>query len=104
MTNTTRLEPLDSLYSVDGGAPLPLPDDLYRIYGPLSLPLAAHRSYVISNFVTSLEGKISLNMPGKMGGGEISGHNAHDRFVMGFSLWPSWSCKVVAKRRRGKDR
>ncbi len=83
MTNTTRLEPLDSLYSVDGGAPLPLPDDLLRIYGPLSLPLAAHRSYVISNFVTSLDGKISLNMPGKMGGGEISGHNAQDRFVMG---------------------
>lgn len=83
MIKNTELEPLDTLYSIEDNALLPLPNELVRIYGPLSLPLTAEKPYVISNFVTSLDGKISLNMPGKMSGGDISGHNLQDRFVMG---------------------
>jgi riboflavin biosynthesis pyrimidine reductase len=47
--------------------------------------LARHttRPHVIGNFVTSLDGVVSLGIPGKSGGGEISGFNAHDRMVMG---------------------
>ena len=39
--------------------------------------------HVVSNFVTSLDGVVSLGVAGQAGGGPISGFNAHDRMVMG---------------------
>ena len=47
------------------------------------MPRHATRPHVIGNFVTSLDGVVSLGIPGKAGGGEISGFNPHDRMVMG---------------------
>jgi riboflavin biosynthesis pyrimidine reductase len=41
------------------------------------------RPHVVGNFVASLDGVVSLGIPGKAGGGEISGFNRHDRMVMG---------------------
>jgi riboflavin biosynthesis pyrimidine reductase len=38
---------------------------------------------VIANFVTSLDGVVSLEAPGRTGGGDISGNNTHDHMVMG---------------------
>jgi riboflavin biosynthesis pyrimidine reductase len=38
---------------------------------------------VISNFVTTLDGVVSLDVPGQSGGGPISGFNPHYRMVMG---------------------
>jgi riboflavin biosynthesis pyrimidine reductase len=38
---------------------------------------------VIGNFVTSLDGVVSLQMPAMAGGGEISGNSRQDHFVMG---------------------
>ena len=38
---------------------------------------------MVANFVSSLDGVVSLGVPGKAGGGEISGFNPHDRMVMG---------------------
>jgi riboflavin biosynthesis pyrimidine reductase len=38
---------------------------------------------VIGNLVTSLDGVVSLGIPGKAGGKEISGSNEHDRALMG---------------------
>lgn len=78
-----RLAPLESLYEVDAGADLPLPPALAALYGPLRFPAQRARPHVIGNFVTTLDGVVSLNVPGHAGGGEISGFNQHDRMVMG---------------------
>ena len=77
------LEPLQVLFDRDQGIELPLPPELAALYGRLAFPLHPGRPYVISNFVTTLDGVASLGMPGKEGGGEISGNNTHDRMVMG---------------------
>lgn len=37
----------------------------------------------LANFVTTLDGVVSLGIPGKAGGGPISGENVHDRLLMG---------------------
>ncbi len=77
------LSPLEPLYDNIIGTPIPLPSALQNLYGQLSFPRAPGRPYVISNFVTTLDGVVSLGIPGKAGGGEISGFNDHDRMVMG---------------------
>ncbi|MGH7231976.1 MAG: hypothetical protein ACREJU_11555, partial [Nitrospiraceae bacterium] len=40
------------------------------------------RPVIIGNFVQTLDGIISLKIPGQSGGGEISGFNEEDRFIM----------------------
>jgi riboflavin biosynthesis pyrimidine reductase len=65
------------------GEALPLPAELERIYGSLRFPPAQGHPHVIGNLVTSLDGVVSLGVPGKSSGKEISGHNAHDRVLMG---------------------
>ena len=77
------LEPLETLFDWEHGTALPLPPELSQVYGQLAFPLHPGRPYVISNFVTTLDGVASLGVSGKEGGGEISGDNQHDRFVMG---------------------
>jgi riboflavin biosynthesis pyrimidine reductase len=44
---------------------------------------AGGRPYVIGNFVSSVDGIVSYRIPGKAGGGDISGFSEPDRFVMG---------------------
>jgi riboflavin biosynthesis pyrimidine reductase len=78
-----ELEPLEALFDSDHGIELPLPPELVKVYGHLSFPLHPGRPYVISNFVTTLDGVASLGASGKGSGGEISGDNQHDRLVMG---------------------
>lgn len=66
--------------------PLPtLPAELRERYGgDLSFPFdSERRPHVIGNFVSSVDGIVSYRIPGKAGGGEISGHNEPDRFIMG---------------------
>lgn len=41
------------------------------------------RPYVVANFVTTLDGVVSFNIPGQSGGASISGSNEEDRFIMG---------------------
>ena len=77
------LEPLESLYDAARGPLLPLPPDLAGLYGSLRLPLRAGVPHVIGNFVTTLDGVAALDVPGHLGGGPISGHDRHDRAVMG---------------------
>ncbi len=77
------LKPLQSLYDVSHGKSVPLPAVLTDLYGGFELPAPSGRPYVLGNFVTTLDGVVSLNIAGKSGGGEISGFNDHDRMVMG---------------------
>jgi hypothetical protein len=79
----TALAPLETLYDPGQGDGLPLPAALAGLYGPLRLPTPAGRPIVLGNFVTTLEGVVSLGVPGQAGGGPISGFNPHDRMVMG---------------------
>lgn len=82
------LTPLETLYDAARGEPLPLPPELAALYGPLHLPTlpaaaSAGRPWVISNFVSTLDGVVALAEPGYAGGGAISGYDKHDRAVMG---------------------
>lgn len=88
---TTRLTPrgpvplaaLEALFEARRGRALPLPPELARLYGRLRMPLPRGRPYVFSNFVTTLDGVVSLNARGHARGGDISGFSAQDRMVMG---------------------
>ncbi|HEY1239919.1 MAG TPA: RibD family protein [Bryobacteraceae bacterium] len=80
------MDPIRTL--LDQTAPLAapiLPPELQRLYdGDLTFPSATDgRPYVIGNFVSTIDGIVSFRIPGKSGGGDISGNNASDRFVMG---------------------
>ena len=79
------LAPLESLWEATfvEGLDLPLPAELRRLYGPLQFPAHRDGPYVIGNFVSTLDGVVSLNVPGKSGGGPISGEFPQDRMVMG---------------------
>jgi riboflavin biosynthesis pyrimidine reductase len=77
------LTPLQPLYDTTQGEPIPLPTVLADLYGRLMFSKPSGKPYVIGNFVETLDGVVSLNIPGKAGGGEISGFNDHDRMVMG---------------------
>lgn len=77
------LTPLESLFDAQHGVSLPLPPELAAIYGQLRFPQPSDRPYVFANFVTSLDGVVSLEAPGHAGGGDISGNNTHDHMVMG---------------------
>lgn len=63
--------------------PLPLPPNLSRLYGALRLPVPRSGPLVFSNFVSTLDGVVSLQVKGHSGGGDISGFSRQDRMVMG---------------------
>src|SRR5262245_58854772 len=79
----STLAPLETLYEVDQGNALPLPPELASVYGRLAFPPHPGRPFIIANFVTSLDGVTSLEVPGQAGGGPISGFNPHDHLLMG---------------------
>ncbi len=79
----TDLTPLETLYDASSGDLLPLPPELAALYGRLAFPSQPNRPTVISNFVSTLDGAVSLNVPGHAGGGDISGFDQRDRLVMG---------------------
>lgn len=59
-----------------------LPKELSALYGGDLQFAATSHPYVIANFASTLDGVVSYQIPGKSSGGEISGHNACDRFIM----------------------
>ena len=77
------LAPLATLHETKRGTVLPLPPRLARLYGRLRMPLARTQPHLISNFVTTLDGVVSLNVKGHASGADISGWSAQDRMVMG---------------------
>jgi riboflavin biosynthesis pyrimidine reductase len=82
-TQTETIEPLDSLYDDTTGIEMPIPPELAHFYGTLRFPEREDRPYVIANLVTSLDGVVTLGIPGKAGGKEISGSSLQDRALMG---------------------
>lgn len=62
---------------------LPLP--LCAAYGgDLRFPRPSRRRpYLVANFVSTIDGVISFDIPGKSGGSAISGANPGDRLIMG---------------------
>jgi riboflavin biosynthesis pyrimidine reductase len=74
---------LETLYDASAGVELPLPQSLAGLYGPLRFPLRPDGPYVVANFVTTLDGVVSLGVPGHAGGKDISGSSEQDRMLMG---------------------
>jgi riboflavin biosynthesis pyrimidine reductase len=84
------MEPLhilfDRVQDLEPSLPAPL-RDLYA--GHLGFPQDSFPQnkgalpYVIGNFVSTLDGVISYQIPGHSGGSTISGSNPGDRFIMG---------------------
>jgi riboflavin biosynthesis pyrimidine reductase len=73
------LEPME-LNSIPQG----LPEAFRLVYGGdwrFDAPL--NRPYIYSNFVQSRDGRISFAIPGQAGGGDVSGFNLHDKWIMG---------------------
>jgi riboflavin biosynthesis pyrimidine reductase len=79
----TSLEPLKILFDRSRGRRLPVPRAISRVYGSLRLPEPSRRPYVLGNFATTLDGVVSLNVPGASGGGDITGFDPRDRLLMG---------------------
>lgn len=77
------LAPLQTLLSAGPGHLVPLPAELKRLYGKFHLPAVRSKPWVCSNFVTTLDGVVSLHTRGHATGGDISGFSAQDRLVMG---------------------
>ncbi|HWX78694.1 MAG TPA: dihydrofolate reductase family protein [Steroidobacteraceae bacterium] len=74
---------LETLFESVRGPKLPLPPNLARLYGSFRMPLPRSRFHVFSNFVSTLDGVVSLQAKGHSGGGDISGFSAQDRMLMG---------------------
>jgi len=76
---------LETLLEARRGPALPLPPGLARLYGTFRMPRPRPiaRFHVFSNFVSTLDGVVSLQTKGHSGGGDISGFSAQDRMVMG---------------------
>jgi riboflavin biosynthesis pyrimidine reductase len=74
---------LRALIETTRGRALPLPPNLSRLYGVFRLPTSRARLHVFSNFVSTLDGVVSLQVKGHSGGGDISGFSSQDRMVMG---------------------
>jgi riboflavin biosynthesis pyrimidine reductase len=77
------LAPIETLLETKRGKVLPLPSKLAHMYGSLRMPMPRSHPHVFSNFVSTLDGVVSLNAKGHSSGGDISGHSAQDRMVMG---------------------
>ncbi|MCK9381451.1 MAG: dihydrofolate reductase family protein [Sulfuritalea sp.] len=82
-SGSATLAPLKTLFETKRGKVVPLPPKLARLYGCLRMPLPRTHPHVFSNFVTTLDGVVSLNTKGHASGGDISGFSAQDRMVMG---------------------
>ena len=69
----------------EASEPSVLPEDLRIAYGgDLRFPPSGpRRPHVIGNFVSTVDGVVSYEVAGKSGGGDISGFDESDRFIMG---------------------
>ncbi|MEM7029899.1 MAG: dihydrofolate reductase family protein [Chloroflexota bacterium] len=72
------------LFNDDVQSESSLPAPFQEIYpGDWHMPTFDDRPYVYSNFATSRDGRISYQIPGFSGGGDITHYSAHDIWLMG---------------------
>lgn len=72
------------LYEAGDGEGAGLTGALRTTYGgDWLIPQHLDRCYVYSNFVVSHDGRISFDVPGHEGGGDVSDFNRHDQWLMG---------------------
>ena len=65
-------------------SPKGLPQAIRAVYqGNWVIPETARGLYCYSNFVMSHDGRVSFNVPGHEGGGDVSDFNPHDQWLMG---------------------
>jgi riboflavin biosynthesis pyrimidine reductase len=77
-------QPFTLLFEDDSSTSYSLPEPLRSIYGgDWHVPEFSNRPYIYSNFVQSRDGRVSFSVPGHMGGGDVSGFNQHDVWLMG---------------------
>jgi riboflavin biosynthesis pyrimidine reductase len=81
--NDQHLTAFEHLYGEKYDNQLPLPPELATLYGHFSLPIRAGKPYIIANFVSTLDGVVTLNVPGHNSSGDISGFNQQDHMLMG---------------------
>src|SRR5580698_11254863 len=81
------METIRTLFAAQhgGASEVVLPEGLRERYdGDLRFPHAPEgRPYCIANFVSTLDGVVSFNLPGQSGGDQISHSNEEDQFTMG---------------------
>ena len=112
------LEPFTLLFDDEAKDEFALPKNLHAVYGgDWLLPRVNGRPYTYANFALSRDGRVSFNVSGHLGGGDVSGFNAHDRWLMGLlraradavvvgdntlRLEPDhlWTCEYIFQRRR----
>jgi len=81
--SSSQFAALRTLVDAGGGPALPLPPKLSRLYGAFRIAKPRSGFHVFSNFVSTLDGVVSLQVKGHSGGGDISGFSGQDRMVMG---------------------
>jgi riboflavin biosynthesis pyrimidine reductase len=65
-------------------SPRGLPEAIRAVYqGDWVIPQTDNGLYCFSNFVMSHDGRVSFNVPGHEGGGDVSDFNPHDQWLMG---------------------
>jgi len=70
--------------AADEGRPAGLPAGFRHVYGgDWVLPDTTDGPYRYANFVMSHDGRVSFNVPGHEGGGDVSGFDPHDQWLMG---------------------
>jgi riboflavin biosynthesis pyrimidine reductase len=86
------IEPLQTLADASQGQPVPLPEELRALYGPLRMPVHTGRPHVISAYVSTIDGVVSLGAAATMAsaaldagispGEVISGGSHTDKMVL----------------------
>lgn len=77
------IAPLDVFFDSAVGVEAPLSSTLAALYGRLAFPTDGARPWIISNFVSSIDGVVAFNDPIPPDVSEISASNPYDRAVMG---------------------
>ena len=76
---------IKTLYDGSEAPPSPCLTKILRAAydGDLFFSDSSERPLIVANFVQTLDGIVSLRIPGKSGGADISGLNEEDAFIMG---------------------
>src|SRR5580704_10156493 len=77
MRHRVNLSPLDTLFETRHGRALRLTPNLTRLYGNFRISQAHSRQHVFSNFVSTLDGVVSLQVRGHVGAGTLEADPKH---------------------------